>query len=87
MAIKIGNIFVCAWCGDDLLGPFVTCSKLGCKGRKTIRRTTAFGFYGGNPYAMGFKHDLMDISTISMGESIQQMRAEKFRTQHEGLFD
>jgi len=38
--------------------------------------TQMYGFYGGSPWAGAFKHDKMDFTNKSMGDSIEEMNQE-----------
>jgi len=48
-----------------------------CDYIRPIRAATiSYGFYGGSPWAGAFKHDKMDFTNKSMGDSIEEMNQE-----------
>jgi len=38
--------------------------------------TTPYGFYGGSPWSGAFKHDKIDFTNKSMGDSMEEMKQE-----------
>lgn len=48
-----------------------------CDYVRTFRAAvTPYGFYGGSPWAGAFKHDQIDFSNKSMGDSMEEMQKE-----------
>lgn len=71
----MGRLRLCQGCREWYESKMAQCPY--CDYIRNMRvATIPFGFYGGSPWAAGFKRDQLDFSEKSMGDSMEEMRQE-----------